>query len=176
MSDYFECTPVGLDFLEQTKNVYKSEQVVRATPEQIFEVFEDEVAWTVWAPPIQRVEWTSPKPFGVGTTRTVYMMGDMNGYEEFIAWEPGKRMAFTFLGCSKNNTEKFLEDYRVTDLGDGSCHVVWYMAMDNRGGPKWTDALMRPIMGMGNRWMFRRFKKYTEKYALKANEASAKLS
>ena len=169
MSDYFECTPVGLDFLEQTKNVYRSEVIVRATPEQIFEVFEDEISWTVWALPIQKVEWTSPKPFGVGTTRTVYMMGDMNGYEEFVAWERGKRMAFTFLGCSKDTPEKFLEDYRVTDLGDGTCRVVWYMAMEQRGGPKWSDALTRPIMGMANRWMFRRFKKYTEEYASRAS-------
>ncbi len=173
MSDYFECTPVGLDFLEQTKNVYKAEEIIRATPEQIFEVFEDEVAWTVWAPPIQRVEWTSPKPFGVGTTRTVYMMGDMDGYEEFIAWEPGKRMAFTFIGCSKDNTEKFLEDYRVTDLGNGTCKVVWYMAMESRTGPSWSDAIRRPIMGAVNRWMFRRFKKYTEAYALKANDKNS---
>ena len=168
MSDYYEFTPVGLEFLEQTKNVYRSEVVVKATPEQIFEVFEDDVAWTVWALPIQRVEWTSPKPFGVGTTRTVYMMGDMNGYEEFIAWEPGKRMAFTFLGCSKENPEKFLEDYRVTDLGNGTCRVVWYMAMDKRGEPKWTDALTRPIMRMANQWMFKKFKKYTEEYARKS--------
>lgn len=173
MNEYFECTPVGLDFLKQTKNVYRSEEVVRATPEQIFEVFEDEVAWTIWAPPIKRVEWTSPKPFTVGTTRTVYMLGDMNGYEEFIAWEPGKRMAFTFLGCSKDNTEKFLEDYRVTDLGDGTCLVVWYMAMENRGESPWRSALMRPIMRMANRWMFRRFRKYTESYAQKAREIEA---
>ena len=176
MSDYFECTPVGLDFLEQTKNVFKAEEVIKATPEQIFEVFEDEVSWTVWAPPIQRVEWTSPKPFGVGTTRTVYMMGDMDGYEEFIAWERGKRMAFTFIGCSKNNTEKFLEDYRVEDLGDGSCRVTWYMAMENRGQSEFRQKMTRPIMGAVNRWMFRRFKRYTEKYALEANAAQAKAS
>lgn len=124
MSDYFECTPVGVEFLDQTKNVYKAEEVIRATPDQIFDVFEDDVSWTVWAMPIQRVEWTSPKPFGVGTRRTVYMMGDRNGYEEFVEWERGKRMAFTFLGSSKNDTEKFIEDYRVTDLGDGTCRVV----------------------------------------------------
>ena len=172
MSDYFKCVPVGLDFLEQTKNVHRAEQVIRATPEQIFEVFEDEVAWTVWVPPIQRVEWTSPKPFGIGTTRTVYMVGDMVGYEEFIAWEPGKRMAFTFIGCSKDNTEKFLEDYRVEDLGDGTCRVVWYMAMESPGGPSWSDAIRRPLMTAFNRWMFRRFRKYAEEYALKASTSS----
>ncbi len=135
---------------------------MHATPEQIFEVFEDAHAWTVWALPIQKVEWTSPKPFGVGTTRTVSMMGGMDGYEEFIAWEPGKRMAFTFIGCNKNATEKFLEDYRVTDLGGGSCRVEWHMAMEPRGFSRRMMWLTRPVMRMANQLMFRKFRKYTE--------------
>ncbi|MCB1701058.1 MAG: SRPBCC family protein [Halioglobus sp.] len=173
MTDYFKCTPVGLEFLEQTKNVFKAEEIVKASPEEIFEVFEDAHSWTVWAMPIQKVEWTSPKPFGVGTTRSVYMMGGMVGYEEFIAWEPGKRMAFTFLGCNKDATEKFLEDYRVTDLGDGSCRVEWYMAMEPRGASRHMMWLTRPLMRFANRRMFSKFRKYTEDHALRSRRAAA---
>lgn len=173
MSDYFECTRVGLDFLEQTRNVFKAEEIIKATPEQIFEVFEDAHAWTIWAMPIQKVEWTSPKPFGVGTTRTVSMMGGMDGYEEFIAWERGKRMAFTFVGCSKYPTEKFLEDYRVTDLHDGSCRVEWYMAMETRGFSRHVMWMTRPLMRMANRNMFRKFKEYTENRVAKARAEAA---
>lgn len=173
MSDYFECTKVGLEFLEQTRNVFHAEEVVRATPEQIFDVFEDEHSWTVWAFPIQKVEWTSPKPFGVGTTRTVSMMGEMDGFEEFVAWERGKRMAFTFLGCSKDATEKFLEDYRVTDLGDGTCRVEWYMAMEPRGFSRHMMWMTRPVMRFANRRMFRKFKEYTENYVARSVAGSA---
>lgn len=169
MSDYYECTKVGLEFLDQTRNVFKAEEIVRATPEQIFEVFEDAHAWTVWAMPIQKVEWTSPKPFGVGTTRTVSMMGGMDGYEEFIAWERGKRMAFTFVGCSKDATEKFLEDYRVADLGDGRCKVQWYMAMEARGFSRNLMWMTRPVLRMANKRMFRKFREYTEAYAARAD-------
>jgi len=165
MSDYFECTKVGLDFLDQTKNVFHSIEIVKATPEQIFDVFENAHSWTEWALPIQKVEWTSPQPYGVGTTRNVHMMGDMIGYEEFVAWEPGKRMAFSFVGCSKNTTEKFLEDYRVTDLGNGSCRVEWYMAMEVAGFSRRLMFLTRPVIRIANRTMFRKFKKYTEAYA-----------
>ena len=165
MSDYFECTPVGLDFLQQTNNVFRAEEVVRASPAAIFEVFEDAHAWTVWAMPIQKVEWTSPRPFGVGTTRSVHMLGGMIGHEEFIAWEPGKRMAFTFVGCNKEATEKFLEDYRVTDLGDGRCRVEWYMAMETRGFSRHMMWLTRPLMRFANRRMFRKFREYTEAHA-----------
>ena len=165
MSDYFECTRVGTEFLEQTRNVFVAIEIVKATPEQIFDVLEDAHAWTEWALPIQKVEWTSPRPFGVGTTRNVHMMGNMIGYEEFVEWEHGKRMAFTFVGCNKDATSKFLEDYRVTDLGNGSCRVEWYMAMEVNGLSRHIMFLTRPIMRIANRTMFKKFRKYAEAYA-----------
>jgi hypothetical protein len=167
-SGYVECTKVGLEFLEHSANVFKAEEIIRATPEQIFDIFEDAHAWTIWALPIQNVEWTSPKPFGVGTTRTVSMMGGLAGYEEFIAWERGKRMAFTFVGCTQKTVESFIEDYRVTDLGDGTCRAEWYMAIETRGFSARMMWLTRPIMRLANRWMFARFKRYAEAYAAQA--------
>lgn len=158
----YECKTVGLDFLETAKHRYVAEEIIAATPEQIFEAFEDAHAWTVWATPIQKVEWTSPKPFGIGTTRLVYMSGDMIGDEVFIAWEPGKRMAFCFTACSQNSTESFAEDYQVTDLGDGTCRVVWTMAMKPNGASKFVLGAFGFIMGWYLRRMFRGFKTYVE--------------
>jgi len=61
----------------------------------LWKILEDDHSWTVWAGVIDRVEWTSAKPFGIGTTRTVTMAkGQMTGWEKFIAWEAGKRMGF----------------------------------------------------------------------------------
>jgi hypothetical protein len=165
MSEYFECTKVGVEFLDQTKNVFVARQVIHATPDQIFDVFEDAHAWTEWALPIEKVEWTSPKPFGVGTTRNVHMMGNMIGYEEFVEWDRGRRMAFSFVGCNKNVTSKFLEDYRVKYIGKGNCQVEWYMAMEVNGFSRYMMFLTRPIMRIANRRMFKKFKKYVEAYA-----------
>lgn len=165
MSDFYECTKVGVEFLERTKNVFVAEEIVRATPDQIFDVFEDAHSWTVWAMPIQKVEWTSPRPYGKGTTRSVYMMGGLVGHEEFVEWERGKRMAFSFIGASKPATEKFLEDYRVEDIGDGTCRVQWYMALEVAGFSKHMMFLTRPIMRVMNRRMFRKFKDFAESYA-----------
>jgi hypothetical protein len=74
-------------------------------------------------------------------------------------------MAFSFLGCSKDATSKFLEDYRVTDLGNGSCRVEWYMAMEVKGFSRHVMFFTRPIMRLANRAMFRKFRKYAEAYA-----------
>ena len=125
-----------------------------------------------WEQSATRWMWTSPRPFGVGTTRSVHMIGDMIGYEEFIAWERGKRMAFTFVGCSKDATEKFLEDYRVTDLGNGSCRVEWYMAMEPRGFSRNMMWMTRPLLGFANRRMFKKFREFTENYALQSQKVA----
>lgn len=159
----FECKPVGMDYFETAPYVFRAEQIIRATPEQIFNAFEDADAWTRWAPPIQKVEWTSPKPFGLGTTRTVYMSGGMTGWETFIAWDYGKRMAFCFTHASMDATESFGEDYTVDDLGDGSCKVVWTMAMTPVGPSAKVFPLTKYVMALANKWMFSRFRKLVER-------------
>lgn len=80
----YQCKKPGLEFCKTAPYCFKSNQVIAATPEQIFEVFEDPDAWPQWVPPIKHVEWTSPKPFGQGTTRTVTMKGGIILEEEFM--------------------------------------------------------------------------------------------
>lgn len=127
------CEKVGLDFFETAPTLHKASEVIAATPEQVFAAFLDAEAWTRWAMPITGVEWTSPFPLEVGSTRTVYLRGDLTGYEEFIAYDHGTRMAFRFNEVSKEGLKAFAEDYRVTDLGDGTCRVDWTMAMKSGG-------------------------------------------
>lgn len=158
----YDCEKTDLDFFERASACYAAEVRIRATPRRIFDVFENAHAWTVWAPPIQAVHWTSPRPFGIGTTRTVHMPGGMVGVEEFIAWEPGRRMAFCFTSCSKPNVAAFAEDYHVEDLGDGTCRVRWTMALEPRGISRATMPLAGLAMKPGLQWMLGRFKSYVE--------------
>ncbi len=158
----YECKMVGLEFLNTAKYCYCTEEIITATPKQIFEVLEDPDSWTVWVPIIERVEWTSPKPFGVGTTRTVFMSGGAEAHEEFIAWVPGKRMAFCFSAMSQNMMESFAEDYQVSDLGDGRCKLRWFTAMQPKGIGKLTLLLFNPLMPwFGRKWLGN-FRQYVE--------------
>lgn len=155
------CREVGLDFFESAPARFVAEVEVRATPEEIFDVFEDAHSWTVWALPITNVEWTSPKPFGVGTTRTVTMYGGV-GKEVFIAWERGTRMAFRFTETSMPNTSAFAEDYHVTDLGDGRARVRWVMAMETTGFSATMLRFTGFLMQWGLQHMLNRFGAYVE--------------
>jgi hypothetical protein len=77
--------------------------------------------WTRWLP-ITKVEWTSPQPFGVGTTRTVWI-GEQVVDEVFFAWEEGHRMAFRF-DRTTLPVRACVEDYQILETPEG-CRLDW---------------------------------------------------
>lgn len=135
---------------------------VQAAPERIWAALEDAAAWPRWANVITRVEWTSPAPFGVGTTRTVTMRGGMVGYEEFIAWEPPARMGFRFNEASMDGVRAFAERYTLESQPDGGTRVTWVMAMQPKGVSKPIVALTRVPMRLLFGRMLRRFGQLVE--------------
>lgn len=171
-NDLIECERVNLDYFNRAPVRVEAAEVVAASPKRIFDVFLDADSWSRWAWPITGVDWTSPMPLEVGSTRTVWMRGPMVGYEEFIAWEPGRRMAFRFNQTIKGGPSAFAEDYLVTDLRDGRSLVEWTMAMTLTGVSARFARFTGPAMGPANRAMLRRFRTYVESNPMLADEAS----
>jgi carbon monoxide dehydrogenase subunit G len=147
------CERVDLGFVDTAPFRFVSTVDLAVTPEQLFEVLADETSWPQWASVITDVTWTSAPPRGVGTTRTVTMRGGITGAEEFLAWEPHRRMAFRFNEASTAAIAAFAEDYRVVTTPRG-CHLTWVMAMAPRGlAARIGMTAGRPVMG----WLFQRF-------------------
>ena len=90
-------------------------------PEIVWAALLDGEAWTEWLP-ITKVTWTSPQPFGVGTTRTVEINAQAID-EYFFAWEEGRRMAFRFEAASLP-VSAGVEDYVVEPV-EGGCELRW---------------------------------------------------
>lgn len=112
--------PVGEDYLATAKQ----SSAVHAFPfpaETVWDALLDPDAWTVWLP-ITKVVWTSPQPFGVGTTRTVEI-GKEIVEETFFAWEDNHRMAFRFERSSLPISAA-VEDYLVVP-NDNGCELRW---------------------------------------------------
>lgn len=163
-TERFETAKVGMDYFQTAKYLFRSEVTIRCTPQQLFASFEDADSWPAWAMPITHVEWTSPKPFGVGTTRSVSMLGNLVGHEEFLAWEPCTHMAFRFNQVNKPNMiASFGEDYRVTDLGNGTVKLVWTVGMEPAGPGAFFMKFTKGITGWGLQWCLNGLKKYMEK-------------
>lgn len=124
-----QCREVGLSFLESATEKVINVVEIKATPEAIFKVFEDAQAWTEWFKGITDVEWTSPKPFGVGTTRTV-SLGAMKVCEHFFVWEENKRFSFYFTQTNLPFVKALVEDYQLEVINERTTRFTYTVAYD----------------------------------------------
>lgn len=139
------CRPVGLDFLESAPLRFSNSVDLAPPPEAVFAVLARADTWPRWASVITHVEYTSPAPHGVGTTRVVTMRGGLVGDEEFLAWEPGEHLAFRFNASSTRSLAAFLEDYRIVPHGSGS-RLTWSLGQELAGPSARLAPLSRPVM------------------------------
>ena len=155
-----ECRKVDLDFFSEAPICIESEITLPCSAADLFRCFEDADAWADWVSAIRKVEWTSAKPFQAGTTRTVFMPGGMVAYEEFIAWDAPRHMAFRFNQFNRNFLSAFAEDYRVTDLDDNRCRLLWTVGVEPKGGPGWLSLLLKPIIARNLRGISKALEQY----------------
>lgn len=77
-----------------------------------------------------RLRWTSPRPFGVGTTRQGRMMGGLTTVDEyFFIWEEGRRYAFYATQMNVPIFKSFAEDYLVEPDAAERCRFTWRIAV-----------------------------------------------
>ena len=114
-------TQVGEEFLAPAKAKPGVVHRFPYPPSAVWAALLDAQAWTEWLP-VTKVTWTSAKPFGKGTTRTVEI-GSQVVEETFFAWDEGKRMAFRF-ERSTLPVSAGVEDYSVVSV-PGGCELHW---------------------------------------------------
>ena len=125
--------PVEADFLAHAPVRVVSQVRIRAAAELVFSVLEDGASWPVFVSAIRKVEWTSERPWGVGTTRTVHMRGGTVAEEVFFAWDPGRRMAFRITRSNLRLFRALAEDWAVAPNADGTSTLTWTFAAAPRG-------------------------------------------
>lgn len=101
-----------------------------------------------WCRILNRIEWTSPRPFGVGTTRTATSLGGTNVIREvFFRWEEGRRMSFYVTEASTPLFRRFGEDYLVEPTSDASCRFTWIIAAEPRPAARIASPVNRRLLG-----------------------------
>ena len=84
-----------------------------------------------WCRLLAGVKWTSPRPFGQGTTRTVRTSVGMLALKEvYFRWEEGRRKSFYVAEASAPLFRTFAEDYLVEESSPSSCRFTWTVAFD----------------------------------------------
>ena len=85
----------------------------------------------IWCRALSSVTWTSPRPFGVGTTRTVRLpLGAMVLDEVYFRWEEGRRKSFYVSEATLPLFRRFAEDYLVEESSPSSCRFTWTVASE----------------------------------------------
>jgi hypothetical protein len=127
----FDCRAVGPEYFESAPWRFVNQAELDAPPERAFAAFEDAESWPRWFAGIRRVDWTSPKPFGVGTTRTV-TLSSATVFEHFFRWEPGRRFSF-HLTAHRAPLPLFralAEDYLLEPLDGGRTRFTYSVALE----------------------------------------------
>jgi hypothetical protein len=80
---------------------------------------------------LRGARWTSPRPFGVGTTRTMpALFGALIVDEVYFRWEEGRRQSFYVERASLPLFRRFAEDYLVEETSPSSSRFTWTIALD----------------------------------------------
>jgi hypothetical protein len=101
-----------------------------------------------WCRIIDRIDWTSPAPFRVGTTRTVHALKGTNVMNEhFFRWEEGRRKSFYVLDATAPLFQRFAEDYVVEPTSDSSCRFTWTIAFASRPAMRAGTPVNKRLLG-----------------------------
>ena len=111
----------------EARGIAQREMAVSA--EQLFATLEDGRSYSRWVPAIRRVTWTSSKPFGTGTTRTVRLAGGARVDEVFWAWETNRRIGFSVSASSIRWLTALTELYEITAVSPDRCTLRWTFAV-----------------------------------------------
>ena len=136
---HFTCRPVDMSFFDTAPMRFKNVVELEAPAAKVFAIFDDERSWPEWFGAIRKVVWTSDRPHGVGSTRTV-SLSTATIYEHFFRWEPDRRLTFYLTGASMPLAHAFAEDYLLEELAPGKTRFTYQVAIEPRlpvamGGP-----------------------------------------
>src|SRR5690625_7310737 len=90
MATWYEFVEFGVSFYETAPFRIVAKTEINASPEKVFATLRDADQWPKWLPAIQSVEWTSPKPITVGSTRRIHTRHGRKIEEQCIRWIPGR--------------------------------------------------------------------------------------
>jgi len=132
-------TPRPLEWIDHAPVRASRSRRIGQPPAVVWPAIADHRGWADWFPRMVSAE-PGPTGEGVGGTRRVDV-GAAQVEEEFLAWEPERRFAFTVTSSTRPGLVSMNEDIRLTPDGDAACTVTYTMALEPKGA-----RLLRPVL------------------------------
>lgn len=147
---WFKCKPVDETFFESAPmRLAGGFEIAKPAAEVWAELTADDALH--WCRILQDVRWTSPRPFGVGTTREVKALWGANLLRErYFRWDEGRRHSFYVEESSGPLFRSLAEDYLVEPRGEDACRFVWTIAVEptllGRAGTPVNRAILKTLL------------------------------
>ena len=148
MTRWHPLEPADDEFFASAPHVFRYQKRFAATPEQVWEQLISDVSLAAWGPSIKKVTWTSPRPFGVGTTREVVAPGGSTMRERYFRWDEGTSHAFYVYESNAPLFRRFAENYVVEPDGAATL-FTWVVALEPKGALSLPVKLLAPALKAG---------------------------
>ncbi len=146
MAPWFKCKPVDESFFESAPMRLRAGFDIAWPAEKVWdELCADDALH--WCRILQDVRWTSPRPFGVGTTREVKALQGANMLREhYFRWEEGHRHSFYVTESTGPLFSALAEDYLVEPRGADACRFTWTVAVEQTALGRTATPVNRAIL------------------------------
>jgi Polyketide cyclase / dehydrase and lipid transport len=148
MTRWYPLEPADDDFIASAAHIFRYQKRFAAPPEKVWESLCSDASLTGWSSSLRDLVWTSPRPFGVGTTREVQPLAGPRVRERYYRWDEGRSHAFYVYEATMPLFRRFAEDYIVEPDGDGSL-FTWVVAVEPKRALALPFKAIAPVMKAG---------------------------
>jgi hypothetical protein len=142
---WHELQPADADFFDSAPHVFTYQKRFAAPPAKVWEQLTSDESIAAWGLAVKEVNWTSPRPFGVGTTREVVAPGGSAMRERFFRWDEGSRHSFASYESVLPLFTRFAEDYIVEPDGNDTL-FTWTLAIEPKSALALPVKLLAPAI------------------------------
>ena len=148
MARWHPLEPADDGFFTSAPHVFRYQKRFAAPPHEVWESLTSDISIAAWGPAIKEVTWTSPRPFGVGTTRDVVAPGGSTMRERYFRWDEGRSHAFYVYESKLPIFKRFAEDYVVEPDGAETL-FTWTLAIEPKDAFKLPLKVLAPVLKAG---------------------------
>jgi Polyketide cyclase / dehydrase and lipid transport len=146
MTRWYSLEPADANFLTTAPHIFRFQKRYAAPPERVWESLASDASLAAWGPSVKEVNWLSPRPFEIGTTREVVLAGGLTRVRErYFRWDEGRGYSFAVYEANVPIFRRFAEDYGVEPDGDGTL-FTWTVAIEPKGAFSLPFKALSPII------------------------------
>ncbi|MET0900977.1 MAG: SRPBCC family protein [Mycobacterium sp.] len=149
MARWYPLESTDSTVFDTAPHVFRYEMRYDAPPDVVWTSLVCDNSLADWGPSVQDVTWTSPRPFGVGTTREVVLpLGVSRVRENFFRWDEGRGYSFYVYETNAPLFRRFAEDYAVAPEGTGTL-FTWTVAIEPKHALRLPFRVLAPVIKAG---------------------------